>query len=80
MSVVGNPWGTWVLCLAIALIALVRGTWSGTLVLALVVLAVVGAIVPPVGFLIGGVVVFYLVAVHGVEAFRALNKLLGGAP
>jgi hypothetical protein len=77
-GIVGSPWSTFVLALAIAAIALVRGRWSGTLVIALLALALVGAIFPPVGFLIAGLVVCSLLAVHGLEVVGHLAQLTGG--
>lgn len=78
MSAFSSPWATWVCCVAIALIALVRGKWSGTLVIALLALAVLGALFPPAGLLVGGIVVFYLLLVHGPEVFGHLTQLFGG--
>ena len=77
-GVLGSAWTTWICCLAVAAIALVRGRWSGTLVLALLALAVLGAIFPPAGALVGLVIVLYLVAAHGVELFGHLTQLFGG--
>lgn len=78
MSVFTSPWTTWVACLVIAAVALVRGRWSGTLVLALLALALLGALLPPAGALVALVIVVYLLLVHGTEFFGHLTQLFGG--
>lgn len=80
MSFLQSPWTTWVLALLIAAVALIRGKWSATLVIALLALALLGALLPPVGFIVAGVVLFYLIVVHGQELAQHLTKLFGGAP
>lgn len=72
-------WGVIAIAMGIAAIALVRGTFTVSLGLALVVLMIGGAVFPPAGLLIGGAALFYLVFVHGPELFSRLGSAIGGS-
>ena len=71
-----SAWPVGALAAVIALIALVRGHWSDTLVVALVVFLLGGFLFPPAGILIGACVVFYLVIVHGAELAGDVKALV----
>lgn len=80
MSFISSFWTTLALALVIAAIATVRGHWTGSLFLALIALLILGALLPVVGFLVGGVAVVYLLFVHGPQLAGGLNAALGGKP
>ncbi len=83
MSVISSFWTTLALALVIATIATVRGHWTGSLFLALIALLILGALLPVVGFLVGGVAVVYLLFTHGPQLAGGLNSLFtrgGGKP
>jgi hypothetical protein len=73
---VGSAWGVGVLAVLIGLIAVFRGHWSDSLWLALVVYVLFGFLFPPAGVLFGGLVVFYLLFVHGAELANQLGGLV----
>jgi hypothetical protein len=72
-------WNVVVLAILIGVVALVRRRWSATMAMALVFLLLLGALVPPLGVLLGALVFFYLVVVHGQELFGAVSGALGGS-
>jgi hypothetical protein len=82
-----SPWSVAVIALMIAVIVLARGgfgTPQGARAgLAIVGLLLIGFLWPPLGMLIGGVALFYLVLVHGPALLQQLTQPVsppGGTP
>lgn len=73
-----SPWSVAVIALLIAIIVLARGgfgTPNGMRAgIGLVVLLLIGFLWPPLGILIGGIALFYLVFVHGPSLIQQLTK------
>jgi len=80
VNVLSSFWTSVVLALVIVAIALVRGQFTPRVWLALLGYLVLAALFPPAGFLIGGIVVVYLLLVHGRQSFGQLITLFGGRP
>jgi hypothetical protein len=75
-----SPWTVAVIALLIGVIVLARGgfgTANGMKAgFALVALLLIGFLWPPLGILIGGVALFYLVFVHGPQLITQLTQPL----
>ncbi len=73
-----SPWSVAVIALLIGVIVLARGgfgTPAGQRAgLAIIGLLLIGFLWPPLGILIGGVALFYLVLVHGQALFTQLTQ------
>lgn len=73
-----SPWSVAVIALLIGVIVLARGgfgTVSGQRAgLGIIGLLLIGFLWPPLGLLIGGVALFYLVFVHGPDLIQQLTK------
>jgi hypothetical protein len=71
-----NPWTVAVIALLIGIIVLAQGgfgTAQGMRAgIALIALLMIGFLWPPLGILIGGIALFYLVFVHGPQLFAQL--------
>lgn len=78
-----SPWTVAVIAVLIGVIVLFRGgfnTVSGQRAgLAIVALLVVGFLWPPLGIVLGGVALFFLVFVHGPQLFQQLTSPLSGS-
>lgn len=82
-----SPWTVAVICVFIGVIVLARGgfgTPNGMRAgFGIVALFLIGFLWPPLGIVIGGVALFYLVLVHGPELLTQVTKPLttpaGGA-
>ncbi|HXJ28217.1 MAG TPA: hypothetical protein VNH17_21045 [Streptosporangiaceae bacterium] len=76
-----SPWTVAVIALLIGIIVLARGgfgTPAGMKAgIAIVGLLLVGFLWPPLGILIGGVALFYLVFVHGPQLLAQLTQSTG---
>jgi hypothetical protein len=70
---VGSIWTVVVMAAVIALIAIVRGHFKASTLLALVVLVLVGALWPPVAVLIGGVALVWLAFTQTIPLLRQLG-------
>ena len=66
-------WTVVVMAAVIAIVAVVRGHFQGSTLLALVVLVLVGALWPPVGVLIGGVALVWLALTQTVPLLRQVG-------
>lgn len=64
-------WTVVVIAALIFIVALIRGHLSAGLMLALVALLLAGAIWPPLGIVVGGIALFWIVLVHGVDIGRS---------
>jgi hypothetical protein len=75
-----SPWTVAVIALLIGVVVLARGgfnTDTGMRAgLALIALLLIGFLWPPLGILIGGVALFYLVLVHGPQLITQLTQPL----
>jgi hypothetical protein len=75
-----SPWSVAVIALLIFFIVLARGGFSTSngmrAGIAIVGLLLIGFLWPPLGIVIGGVALFYLVFVHGPELFTQLAQPL----
>ena len=75
-----SPWTVAVIALIIGIIVLARGgfgTPNGMRTgVALVVLLMIGFLWPPLGILIGGVALFYLVFTHGTQLLGQLQTTI----
>lgn len=80
MSRLSSPWTVAVIALLIGIIVLARGGFSSSngmrAGLAIVGLLLIGFLWPPLGIVIGGIALFYLVFVHGPQLFAQLSKPL----
>ena len=82
-----SPWSVAVIALLILVIVLARGglgTPNGQRAgLAIVGLLLIGFLWPPLGLLLGGIALFYLVLVHGPDLISQLTQPVsapGGTP
>lgn len=71
-----SKWTVYALAVVIAFFGFVAGHWSASLWLALAVFLVVGSIFPPVGIIVGAIVVLRLVLVHGPTVIQNVQKQL----
>jgi hypothetical protein len=73
-----TPWTVVVIAVAILVIVLARGglgTPQGQRAgLAIIGLLVIGFLWPPLGIVLGGIALFYLVFVHGAELLNQLSS------
>ena len=73
-----SPWSVAVIALLIAIIVLARGSFgtpAGMRVgIGLIGLLLIGFLFPPLGILLGGIALFYLLFVHGADLFSQLTK------
>jgi len=78
-----SPWTVAVIALLIGVIVLARGgfgTQQGQRAgLAIIGLLLIGFLWPPLGIVLGGVALFYLVFVHGASLFTQLTQNVGGS-
>lgn len=70
-----NIWTVVVIAAVIALVHIVRGQFTATTLLALVLLVLVGALWPPLAILIGGVALVWLTFTQGVPLLRQLGAI-----
>lgn len=68
-----SVWTVIVLAAIIALVAIVRGHFTASTLLALVVLVLAGALWPPLGILIGGVALVWIVFTQGIPLLRQIG-------
>ena len=73
-----SPWAGIVLAVVIGGLLALAGKWSSTALIALIVLALVGALLPPLAFVIGVIAAIYLVLTQGIGIFARLNSDLHG--
>ena len=82
-AVWGSPWSVAVIALLIGIIVLARGgfgTANGMRAgIGLIGLLLIGFLFPPLGILLGGIALFYLVFVHGASLIQQLSKPLSGS-
>jgi hypothetical protein len=78
-----SPWTVAVIALLIGVIVLARGGFGSPqgqrAGLAIVGLVLIGFLWPPLGILLGGVALFYLVFVHGPELISQLTQPVSAA-
>lgn len=75
-----SPWTSIVMAVVIAGLLAMAGKWSTTALVALLLFVILGALLPPVAFVLGGVALFYLLVTGGVPIIRKIQSdLQGGA-
>jgi hypothetical protein len=83
MKLWSSPWTVAVIALLIVVIVLARGgfgTPQGQRAgLAIIGLLLIGFLWPPLGIVLGGVALFYLVFVHGAELLTQLGGALSAS-
>lgn len=73
MSAFNSIWTVVVIAAVIALVAIVRGFFKASTLLALVVLVLVGALWPPAAVVIGGVALVWLAFTQAVPLIKQLG-------
>lgn len=73
MSAFNSIWTVVVIAAVIALVAIVRGLFKASTLLALVVLVLVGALWPPAAVVIGGVALVWLAFTQAVPLIKQLG-------
>lgn len=74
-----SPWTVFGIAIAIFFVLLVTGRFSGTVLLGLLVLVILGGIFPPLAIPFGAAILLFILLVHGQEALSKLTpKPKGG--
>jgi len=81
-SIFGSPWTVAVIALLIGIIVLARGGFGSVngqrAGLGIVALLLIGFLWPPLGILLGGVALFFLVLTHGTALFQQVSQAFSG--
>lgn len=77
-----SPWTVAVIALLIGIVVLARGGFGSVngqrAGLGIIALLLIGFLWPPLGILLGGVALFFLVLTHGSALFQQVSQTLGG--